>query len=119
MARPAIIVLIVVLQLSVVALIGSPLADAFPLPVSHETSCGWKQVRVDGELKGSYTLLAHRVACHRAARLAARYELEKILPPGWYPRWANYDQEFFLCTSRQKHRCTHGRHVHMIFPDGQ
>jgi hypothetical protein len=119
MARRAIIVFGVVLKLGIVALLGTPVSDAFPLPVSHEVSCGWKQLRVDGELRSSYTLLAHRIACRRAGRLSARYELEKTLPPGWYPRWANYGQEVFLCTSRQKYRCTHGRHVHLIFPDGQ
>lgn len=119
MARPAIIVLGVVLQLSVVALIGSPVSDAFPLPVSYETSCGWKELRVDGQLRGTYMLRAHRIACRRAGRLAARYVLEKTLLPGWHARNANYGQELFLCTTRQKYRCTHGRHVHLIFPDGQ
>jgi hypothetical protein len=114
-----IVVLGVVLQLSVFASIGSSVSGAFPLPVSHEKSCGWKELRVDGELRGGYELRVHRIACRGAGRLAARYVLEKVLPPGWHARYANYSQELFLCVTRQKYPCTHGRHVHLIFPDAQ
>ena len=87
---------------------------------SAEKECGWKEDRIgDNPVETAYSLRVRQVSCRHAHGLAYRFFESHELPSGWHPRYVNYWQELYLCRARTLFRCTHGRHVHVLFPDAQ
>jgi hypothetical protein len=115
-------VLLVTVSVTVCALLllGAKGAPSWARPIPPEKTCGWKEDRIGSNpVKTGYRLRVRRVGCRHAHGLVYSFFQSHELPAGWHARYVRFSQELYICRARTLYGCTHGRHLHVLFPDAQ